>query len=65
MPTSLNKGRPVVLDEPQSEVSASITHLAVRFTGSADAPAGELVGAGAGGDPRKKKSGLFGRKAKS
>jgi pilus assembly protein CpaE len=65
VPTSLNKGRPVVLDEPQSEVAASITHLAVRFTGNDEATEGELVSAGAGGDSRKKKSGLFGRKAKS
>ena len=47
VPTSLNKGRPVVLDEPQSEVSASIRHLAVRFTGSDDDAAKELVTAGA------------------
>ena len=32
VPTSLNKGRPVVLDEPGSEVSQSITHLAIRFS---------------------------------
>jgi len=45
-------------------VAASITHLAVRFTGSDDGPWGEIVTAGARGDSRKK-SGLFGRKAKS
>ncbi len=33
VPTSLNKGRPVVIDEPNSDISASIRHLAVRFTG--------------------------------
>jgi pilus assembly protein CpaE len=65
VPTSLNKGRPVVLDEPQSEVAASITHLAIRFTGSDDKGDGDLVTSGAGTDSRKKKSGLFGRKAKS
>ncbi len=36
VPTSLNKGRPVVLDEPTSEVSASIRHLAQKFAGAAD-----------------------------
>ena len=65
VPMSLNKGRPVVLDEPQSEVAASITHLAVRFTGSDDLGDGDLVTTSAGSDSRKKKSGLFGRKAKS
>jgi pilus assembly protein CpaE len=64
VPMSLNKGRPVVLDEPQSEVAASITHLAIRFTGSDDKGDGELVTSGAGTDTRKKKSGMFGRKAK-
>jgi len=34
VPTSLNKGRPVVLDEPGSEVAQSITELAVRFSGA-------------------------------
>jgi pilus assembly protein CpaE len=34
VPMSLNKGRPVVLDEPGSEVAASIRHLAERFTGA-------------------------------
>jgi pilus assembly protein CpaE len=60
VPTSLNKGRPVVLDEPNSEVSQSIRQLAVRFTGAAtemEAGDGELAG-----DDRKKKAGLFGRK---
>ncbi len=62
VPTSLNKGRPVVLDEPNSEVSASIRQLAVRFAGG-DEEEGELVEVGADGDGRgKKKAGLFGRK---
>jgi pilus assembly protein CpaE len=59
VPTSLNKGRPVVLDEPGAEVSAAIRHLAERFTGEhAAVEAGlepELVGVA----PRKKR-GLFG-----
>jgi pilus assembly protein CpaE len=33
VPTSLNKGRPVYLEEPNSEVSQSIRQLAMRFTG--------------------------------
>jgi pilus assembly protein CpaE len=40
VPTSLNKGRPVVLEEPGSEVSVSIRKLAERFTG----PAPEMNG---------------------
>ena len=35
MPTSLNKGRPVVLDEPNSEVAQAVRQLAVRFAGQA------------------------------
>jgi pilus assembly protein CpaE len=59
VPTSLNKGRPVVLDEPSSEVSQSITSLAVRFSG-VDGP--EATGeqfAMAAADSRKRR---FGRK---
>jgi pilus assembly protein CpaE len=33
VPTSLNKGRPVVTEEPNSEVALSIRRLAERFTG--------------------------------
>ena len=36
VPTSLNKGRPVVLDEPTSEVSVSIRNLAAKFAGAVD-----------------------------
>src|SRR5215212_1713365 len=36
VPTSLNKGRPVVLDEPTSEVSVSIRNLAAKFAGASD-----------------------------
>jgi pilus assembly protein CpaE len=60
VPTSLNKGRPVVLDEPNSEVSSAIRSLANRFAGAAEARELAVV---AGGDPRKKK-GLFGRSGK-
>ena len=33
VPTSLNKGRPVVLDEPSSEVATAVRHVAQKFTG--------------------------------
>jgi pilus assembly protein CpaE len=36
VPTSLNKGRPVVLDEPNSEVAQAVRQLAVRFAGQAE-----------------------------
>jgi pilus assembly protein CpaE len=63
VPTSLNKGRPVVLDDPSSEVSQSIRQLAVRFSGT-DKPdtEGEFAFAGAGD---KKKKARFGRKTRS
>jgi MinD-like ATPase involved in chromosome partitioning or flagellar assembly len=61
VPTSLNKGRPVVLEEPNSEVAASITRLAQRFTGIiADQPEGTD---GAEAPPvEKKRRGLFRRR---
>lgn len=44
VPMSLNKGRPVVLEEPSSEVSASIRQLAKRFAGVAEqSQAGQVV----------------------
>ena len=57
VPTSLNKGRPVVLDEPNSEVAQAVRQLAVRFAGQAEAAAtsGDLFEAG------KKKKRLFAR----
>lgn len=33
VPTSLNKGRPVVTDEPGSEVAVAVRQLAAKFTG--------------------------------
>ncbi len=59
MPTSLNKGRPVVLDEPGSAVSQSIHTLAVRLTGAVEQ-------GGAASDletsiDRQKKKGIFAR----
>ena len=43
VPTSLNKGRPVVLDEPTSEVSASIRNLAAKFVSTVGAVDAQLV----------------------
>jgi len=41
VPTSLNKGRPVVLEEPNEPVSQSVIRLAQRFTGvTEDQPEG-------------------------
>ncbi len=59
VPTSLNKGRPVYLDEPNCDVSQSIRQLAKRFTGlqadHLDGLDAELVGANG------KRRGLFRR----
>jgi pilus assembly protein CpaE len=61
VPTSLNKGRPVYLDEPNCDVSQSIRTLAKRFTGMQadhlDGLDAELVGANG-----KRRSGMFRRK---
>ena len=43
VPTCLNKGRPVVMEEPGSEVSDSIRRLATRFVGSPKPREGELM----------------------
>jgi MinD-like ATPase involved in chromosome partitioning or flagellar assembly len=58
VPTSLNKGRPVVLDEPNSEVAQAVRQLAVRFAGQA-----EMVAAGEAAidTSNKKKRKLFAR----
>jgi pilus assembly protein CpaE len=66
VPTSLNKGRPVVLDEPNAEVSRSLTQLAVKFTGVVEGAEGapiEVVEPAAP-SPRRKR-GLFGALSKS
>ncbi|MGZ8630040.1 MAG: AAA family ATPase [Actinomycetota bacterium] len=57
VPTSLNKGRPVVFDEPSSEVSVSVRQLAGKFVEAADM-GGEV--AATNGNARKKKR-LFAR----
>jgi pilus assembly protein CpaE len=43
VPTCLNKGRPVVLEVPNSDVSSSIFRLASRFVGTPSVTEGELV----------------------
>ena len=62
VPTSLNKGRPVYLDEPNCDVSQSIRQLAKRFTGMQadhfDGVDAELVGA----NGKRRNGGLFRRK---
>ena len=60
VPTSLNKGRPVYLEEPDSEVSGSIRRLAQRFTGVSD----QAQGGETGEAPvqEKKRRGLFRRR---
>jgi pilus assembly protein CpaE len=60
VPTSLNKGRPVFLEEPDSEVSSSIRTLALRFTGDAQQLNGGEDGDAALAD--KKRRGLFRRR---
>jgi pilus assembly protein CpaE len=58
VPTSLNKGRPVVLDEPSSEVATSIRQLAVKFVGRDD-PSRAVAASAA--PNKKKKFALFAR----
>jgi pilus assembly protein CpaE len=55
VPTSLNKGRPVVADEPSSEVAIAVRQLAVKFTGHASGGEVDLDAAS------KKKFKLFSR----
>ena len=58
VPMSLNKGRPVVLEEPDSQVSQSIRQLAERFAGSAEHANGDL---GDAVSSEKSRRGLFRR----
>ena len=65
VPTSLNKGRPVVLDEPGSEVSRAVRTLAEKFIAQVlegDAHVPESSPSGAKKSTRKK-SRLFSRSA--
>jgi len=54
VPTSLNKGRPVVLDEPSSEVSVAVRQLAGKFVDAA-APDGVASTNGDGGRKKKRR----------
>ena len=66
VPTSLNKGRPVVLDEPGSDVSQSIRHLAQRFVGGSSRRTATRVWSGrasADAGKQKKRGGLFAKKS--
>ena len=65
VPTSLNKGRPVVIEEPNSEVAQAIRSLAERFAGSVDEPGVAEPIAMSAEDRAKKKKGLFARSGKS
>ena len=56
VPMSLNKGKPVVLEEPSSEVAVAVRELAGRFLGST--PAEEPAALDANG---RKKIRLFAR----
>ncbi len=57
VPTSLNKGRPVVIDEPTADVSVAVRELALRFIGDAESgTSSEAVGEGS-----KKRKKLFSR----
>jgi pilus assembly protein CpaE len=58
VPTSLNKGRPVVLDEPNSEVAQAVRQLAVRFAGQAEVSSTMSDGSF---EASKKKKRLFAR----
>ena len=60
VPMSLNKGRPVVLEEPTAEVALSIRRLAQRFTGiTPDQPEGAMAESG---PAQPKRRGLFRRR---
>jgi pilus assembly protein CpaE len=58
VPTSLNKGRPVVIDEPSSEVAAAVRRLAQKFT--AESIAAEFAGESEDAKSKKKRK-LFSR----
>jgi pilus assembly protein CpaE len=60
VPTSLNKGRPVYLEEPNSEVSQSIRQLAMRFMPGGEAELNGSDPADQALEPRRRK-GLFRR----
>jgi pilus assembly protein CpaE len=61
VPTSLNKGRPVVLDEPGADVSQSIKHLAMKFAGGTDSLEDGVAVASSNSSQQPKKRGLLGK----
>ena len=61
VPTALNKGRPVVLDEPGSDVSTAVRQLAARFTSQFEAFETEAGNNANGKAPKKRK--LFSKSA--
>ena len=64
VPTALNKGRPVVLDEPNSDVSTAVRQLATRFANQFEvsSDAGSHAN-GNGSKPEKTKRKRFSRTA--
>jgi pilus assembly protein CpaE len=65
VPTALNKGRPVVLDEPNSDVSTAVRQLATRFAHQFEVSVAETGGNanGNGSKPEKTKRKRFSRTA--
>jgi septum formation inhibitor-activating ATPase MinD len=62
VPTALNKGRPVVLDEPGSDVSTAVRQLATRFANQFETEIGKNAN-GNGSKPVKTKHKRFSRTA--
>ncbi len=65
VPTSLNKGRPVVIDEPNAEVSQSIRLLAGKFANSVDGVDEAIAAPAAPSPSQAKKRSLRGMFSKS
>jgi pilus assembly protein CpaE len=55
VPTALNKGRPVVLDEPGSDVSTAVRHLATKLTQQFSGAEGGAADASGNGKNKKRK----------
>ena len=55
VPTALNKGRPVVLDEPGSDVSTAVRHLATKLTHQFSGAEGGAADANGNGKGKKRK----------
>jgi pilus assembly protein CpaE len=61
VPTSLNKGRPVVIDEPGADVSQSIKHLAMKFASGTDSIEDGVAVASSNSSRQPRKRGLLGK----